>query len=170
QSKSTPTGAVAKFAAAGKAMPKKNLGLLAVTYGNIYVAQVSLGAKDSQVVQAFREAESYTGPALIIAYSPCIAHGYNLRDGLEQQKKAVASGYWPLFRYDPRKRGTEQLAFTLDSKEPSLPLIDYMSAENRFKSLIEKNPERAEVLLRKEEENIRSRHAFYKMLANRTDW
>jgi pyruvate-ferredoxin/flavodoxin oxidoreductase len=170
QSKSTPTGAVAKFAAAGKAMPKKNLGLLAVTYGNIYVAQVSLGAKDSQVVQAFREAESYAGPALIVAYSPCIAHGYNLRDGLEQQRKAVASGYWPLFRYDPRKRGTEQLAFTLDSKEPNLPLLDYMSAENRFKTLIEKNPERAEVLLRKEEENIRSRYAFYKMLASRTDW
>ncbi|MDR2432680.1 MAG: pyruvate:ferredoxin (flavodoxin) oxidoreductase [Puniceicoccales bacterium] len=170
QSKSTPTGAVAKFAAAGKAMPKKNLGLLAVTYGNIYVAQVSLGAKDSQVIQAFREAESYDGPALIIAYSPCIAHGYNLRDGLEQQRKAVASGYWPLFRYDPRKRGTEQFAFTLDSKEPNLPLIDYMSAENRFKTLIEKNPGRAEVLLRKEEENIRSRYAFYKMLAARTDW
>ncbi|MDR1528481.1 MAG: pyruvate:ferredoxin (flavodoxin) oxidoreductase [Puniceicoccales bacterium] len=170
QSKSTPTGAVAKFAAAGKAMPKKNLGLLAVTYGNIYVAQVSLGAKDSQVTQAFREAESYAGPALIIAYSPCIAHGYNLRDGLEQQRKAVASGYWPLFRYDPRKRGTEQLAFALDSKEPSLPLIDYMSAENRFKTLIEKNPERAEVLLKKEEENIRSRYAFYKMLSSRTDW
>ncbi|MDR2777051.1 MAG: pyruvate:ferredoxin (flavodoxin) oxidoreductase [Puniceicoccales bacterium] len=170
QSKSTPTGAVAKFAAAGKAMPKKNLGLLAVTYGNIYVAQVSLGAKDSQVVQAFREAESYAGPALIIAYSPCIAHGYNLRDGLEQQRKAVASGYWPLLRYDPRKRGTEQPAFTLDSKEPSLPLIDYMSAENRFKTLIEKNPERAKVLLKKEEENIRSRYAFYKMLAGRMDW
>ncbi|MDR2602961.1 MAG: 4Fe-4S dicluster domain-containing protein [Puniceicoccales bacterium] len=170
QSKSTPTGAVAKFAAAGKSMPKKDLGLLAVTYGNIYVAQVSLGAKDSQVIQAFHEAESYDGPALIIAYSPCIAHGYNLRDGLEQQRKAVASGYWPLFRYDPRKRGSEQFAFTLDSKEPSLPLMDYMSAENRFKTLIEKNPERAEVLLRKEEENIRSRHAFYKMLAGRTDW
>jgi pyruvate-ferredoxin/flavodoxin oxidoreductase len=170
QSKSTPTGAVAKFAAAGKAMPKKNLGLLAVTYGNIYVAQVSLGAKDSQVIQAFREAESYDGPALVIAYSPCISHGYNLRDGLEQQRKAVASGYWPLFRYDPRRRGSGQFAFTLDSKEPSLPLIDYMSAENRFKTLIEKNPERAEVLLKKEEENIRSRYAFYKMLAAHTDW
>ncbi|MDR1891275.1 MAG: pyruvate:ferredoxin (flavodoxin) oxidoreductase [Puniceicoccales bacterium] len=170
QSKSTPTGAVAKFAAAGKSMPKKNLGLLAVTYGNIYVAQVSLGAKDSQVVQAFREAESYDGPALIIAYSPCIAHGYNLRDGLEQQKKAVASGYWPLFRYDPRKRGSEQSAFTLDSKEPALPLIDYMGAENRFKTLIDKDPERAEVLLKKEEANVKSRHAFYKMLADRTDW
>ncbi|MDR2779319.1 MAG: pyruvate:ferredoxin (flavodoxin) oxidoreductase [Puniceicoccales bacterium] len=170
QSKSTPTGAVAKFAAAGKSMPKKNLGLLAVTYGNIYVAQVSLGAKDSQVVQAFQEAESYDGPALIIAYSPCIAHGYNLRDGLEQQKKAVASGYWPLFRYDPTKRETGQAAFTLDSKEPNLPLIDYMSAENRFKVLIDKNPERAEILLKKEEVNIKSRYAFYKMLASRTDW
>jgi pyruvate-ferredoxin/flavodoxin oxidoreductase len=170
QSKSTPIGAIAKFAATGKSIPKKNLGLLAVTYGNIYVAQVSLGAKDTQVIQAFREAESYDGPSIIIAYSPCIAHGYNLRDGLEQQSKAVASGYWPLFRYDPRKRGGDQSAFTLDSKEPSLPLIEYMRVENRFKSLMDKNPERAEMLIKREEENIASRYAFYRMLADRRDW
>ncbi|MDR2737950.1 MAG: pyruvate:ferredoxin (flavodoxin) oxidoreductase [Puniceicoccales bacterium] len=166
QSKSTPTGAIAKFATAGKSMPKKNLGLLAVTYGNIYVAQVSLGAKDTHVVQAFRDAESYDGPSLIIAYSPCIAHGYDLRDSLEQQKKAVASGYWPLFRYDPRKRGTSESAFVLDSKEPSLPLVEYMRAENRFRMLMDRDRERAEILVGKEEGNIRSRYEFYKMLAS----
>jgi pyruvate-ferredoxin/flavodoxin oxidoreductase len=165
QSKSTPIGAVAKFAAAGKSMPKKNLGLLAVTYGNIYVAQVSLGAKDTQVVDAFRDAESYDGPSLIVAYSQCIAHGYDLRDGLEQQKKAVASGYWPLFRYDPRKRAAGT-AFSLDSKEPTLPLAEYVKTENRFRTLMDKNPERAEILMKKEEENIKSRYEFYKLLAS----
>jgi pyruvate-ferredoxin/flavodoxin oxidoreductase len=167
QSKSTPTGAVAKFAAAGKAMPKKNLGLLAISYGNVYVAQVSLGAKDSQVVQAFAEAESYAGPSLVIAYCPCIAHGYNLSDGLEQQKKAVASGYWPLFRHNPRKRGTGQPAFSLDSKDPTLPLADYMLGENRFRMLVDKDPARAKALMEMEENNIRDRHNFYKMLAER---
>jgi pyruvate-ferredoxin/flavodoxin oxidoreductase len=166
QSKSTPTGAIAKFAAAGKSMPKKNLGLLAVTYGNIYVAQVSIGARDAQVALAFRDAESYDGPSLIIAYSPCIAHGYDLRDGLEQQKRAVASGYWPLFRYDPRKRGGQGAAFVLDSKEPDLPLAEYMRAENRFRALMDKDPERAETLMKMEEENIRSRYEFYKMLSS----
>ncbi|MDR1413836.1 MAG: pyruvate:ferredoxin (flavodoxin) oxidoreductase [Puniceicoccales bacterium] len=165
QSKSTPIGAVAKFAAAGKAMPKKNLGLLAITYGNIYVAQVSMGAKDTQVVPAFRDAESYEGPSLLIAYSPCIAHGYNLRDNLEQQKKAVASGYWPLFRYDPRRRGTGKSSFILDSKDPTLPLLEYVKAESRFHTLMDKDPQRANDLLKKEEDHIKSRHEFYKMLA-----
>ncbi|MDR1401690.1 MAG: pyruvate:ferredoxin (flavodoxin) oxidoreductase [Puniceicoccales bacterium] len=165
QSKSTPIGAVAKFAAAGKSIPKKNLGLLAITYGSIYVAQVAMGARDTQVVQAFRDAESYDGPSLIIAYSPCIAHGYNLRDSLEQQKKAVASGYWPLFRYDPRKRETPESPFILDSNDPTLPLIDYVKAENRFHALIDKDPQRADALIKKEESNIKSLHVFYKMLA-----
>ena len=108
QSKSTPIGAAAKFAAAGKSMPKKDLGLLAMSYGNIYVAQVAFGARDVHTVKAFQEAASYPGPALIIAYSHCIAHGYDLTLGPEQQKLAVASGYWPLYRYDPRRRAAGQ--------------------------------------------------------------
>jgi pyruvate-ferredoxin/flavodoxin oxidoreductase len=128
-----------------------------------------MGGKDTQVVQAFREAESYGGPSLIIAYSPCIAHGYNLRDSLEQQKKAIASGYWPLFRYDPRKRDTGQSSFSLDSKEPNFSLVEYMRAENRFRTLIDQNPQRATALIAQEEKAIRSRHAFYKMLADRVE-
>ncbi|MDR1433283.1 MAG: pyruvate:ferredoxin (flavodoxin) oxidoreductase [Puniceicoccales bacterium] len=167
QSKATPTGAVAKFAAAGKASPKKNLGLLAMTYGNVYVAQVSLGAKDAHVAQAFREAESYDGPALIIAYAPCIAHGYNLRDCLEHQKKAVGCGYWPLFRYDPRRKKASEAAFSLDSKAPDIPLYEYVSAENRFRALADRDPQRAEALIALEEKNIKSRYAVYKMFAER---
>jgi pyruvate-ferredoxin/flavodoxin oxidoreductase len=170
QSKATPTGAVAKFAAAGKSMPKKNLGLLAITYGNVYVAQVSLGAKDAQVMQAIAEAESYDGPSLVIAYSPCIAHGFDLRDGPEQQRKAVASGYWPLFRYDPRRRNSTEAAFILDSKEPNLPLEEYMRGENRFRTLMDSSPARAKSLLEQEEKNIKSRHSFYRMLADRREW
>lgn len=109
QSKATPIGAVAKFAAAGKAQGKKDLSRLAMTYGNVYVASIAMGAKDSQTVQAIAEAESWPGPSLIMAYSHCIAHGYNLAHGLEQQKKAVATGYWPLYRFDPRREGPVKL-------------------------------------------------------------
>ena len=164
QSKSTPTGAVAKFAASGKANQKKDLGLLAMSYGNVYVAKVALGAKDSQTIQAFREAESYNGPSLIIAYSPCIAHGYDLSNALDQQKKAVDSGYWPLFRFDPRK---SENAFSLDSSTPKLPLIEYMQNENRFKSLMVSNPEHAEELMHKQEHFISDKLAFYQKLADK---
>ncbi|MDR1595475.1 MAG: pyruvate:ferredoxin (flavodoxin) oxidoreductase [Puniceicoccales bacterium] len=169
QSKATPTGAIAKFAAGGKDMPKKNLGLLAVTYGNVYVAQVSFGARDTHTAQAFREAESYNGPSLVIAYSPCIAHGYNLRNGLDQQKRAVDCGYWPLFRYDPRKREAE-LPFMLDSREQSLPLRECMTSENRFRALMDKDSGRADALIAIGEANIKSRYAFYKILANNNLW
>lgn len=165
QSKATPIGAMAKFAAAGKAAQKKNLGMLAMTYGNVYVAQVSLGGKDTHTYQAFKEAESYNGPSLIIAYCPCIAHGYNLRDGLSQQKKAIDSGYWTLFRYDPRKIGTDKPAFSLDSKAPTLPLIEYMRAENRFNAIMTKDPARAQELMKQAESNIASRYAYYQTLA-----
>lgn len=165
QSKATPIGAMAKFAAAGKAAQKKNLGMLAMTYGNVYVAQVSLGGKDTHTYQAFKEAESYNGPSLIIAYCPCIAHGYNLRDGLSQQKKAIDSGYWTLFRYDPRKIGTDKPAFSLDSKAPTLPLIEYMRAENRFNAIMTKDPARAQELMKQAENNIASRYAYYQTLA-----
>ncbi len=165
QSKATPIGAIAKFAAAGKSAQKKNLGMLAMTYGNVYVAQVSLGGKDTHTYQAFKEAESYNGPSLIIAYCPCIAHGYNLRDGLSQQKKAIDSGYWTLFRYDPRKIGTDKPAFSLDSKAPTLPLIEYMRAENRFNAIMTKDPARAKQLMKQAENNIASRYAYYQILA-----
>src|ERR1019366_5579573 len=121
-SKATPMGAVAKFASGGKSVAKKDLALIAMQYGHVYVARVAFGAKDSQTVAAFREAESYDGPALIIAYSHCIAHGYDLSLGLEQQKLAVDSGYWPLYRYDPRLAAKGAVALKLDSPAPKVDL------------------------------------------------
>ncbi len=154
-SKSTPRAAVAKFAAAGKPTPKKDLGLLAVSYGNIYVAKVAFGANDRQTVQAFLEAEAYDGPSLIIAYSHCIAHGYDLQFGLEQQQAAVDSGHWPLFRFNPDDAHTpeanghrSQNPFHLDSKPPSLPLEKYMYREGRYRMLTQSSPEAAERLLK----------------------
>ena len=164
-SKSTPIGAVAKFASKGKSMPKKNLGLLAMDYGNVYVAQVSMGAKDAQVVKAFTEANSYEGPSLIIAYSHCISHGYNLVNGPDQQKKAVESGYWPLFRFDPRLRHEGKNPFMLDCADPKIPVTDYMMAENRFKMLQRSNPERAALLAKEAQEFVDYRWAKYKKLA-----
>ena len=128
-SKSTPMGAVAKFASEGKSMPKKDLGMLAIDYGNVYVAQVSIGANDAQVIKAMTEANSYDGPSLIIAYCHCISHGYNLINGPAQQKAAVDSGYWPLYRYDPRKIAAGENPFKLDSKDPKIPVIEYMKVE-----------------------------------------
>ncbi len=125
-SKSTPLGAVAKFAARGKATPKKDLGMLAMAYGNVYVARVAMGASDQQTLKAFLEAEAYDGPSLIIAYSHCIAHGIDMSKGLEQQKLAVQSGYWPLYRYNPALLDEGKNPFMLDSKEPSLPLERYI--------------------------------------------
>jgi pyruvate-ferredoxin/flavodoxin oxidoreductase len=165
QSKSTPIGAVAKFAAKGKSQPKKDLAMLAISYGNIYVAKIALGAKDNQAIQAFHEAESYAGPSLILAYSPCVAHGYNLKNGLGQQKKAVDSGYWPLYRFDPRKKGTNTSPFTLDSDDPSISLLDYISGETRFKMLMDKDPDHAKELAKAEEEYIGERLTIYKNLA-----
>ncbi len=118
-SKSTPRGAVAKFAARGKSMPKKDLGMLAMAYGNVYVARVAMGANDQQTLHAFLEAEAYDGPSLIIAYSHCIAHGIDMRKGLEQQRLAVQSGYWPLYRYNPALADEGKNPLTIDSKEPN---------------------------------------------------
>jgi pyruvate-ferredoxin/flavodoxin oxidoreductase len=165
QSKSTSMGAIAKFVSAGKALPKKDLGLLAMSYGNCYVAQIAIGAKDSQTFTALAEAEAYNGPSLIIAYSHCIAHGYPLQFGLQQQKKAVESGYWLLYRHDPRRKSQQLPALTLDSKEPHLPFKEYMQTEMRFNLLIRQNPERAEQLLRQEESHILEKYAFYRRLA-----
>jgi pyruvate-ferredoxin/flavodoxin oxidoreductase len=157
QSKSTPTGAVAKFAAAGKAEGKKDLGRIAMSYGNVYVAQVALGAKDSQTLNAFLEAESYDGPALIIAYCPCISHGYDMREQLEHQKNAVASGYWQLYRFDPRRANPLQL----DSKEATEDVATFMASENRFNQLTRANPKRAEELTNSAREKLAKRRRIY---------
>jgi pyruvate-ferredoxin/flavodoxin oxidoreductase len=156
---------VAKFAAGGKATPKKDLGLLAVSYGHVYVARVALGANDTQTLRAFREAEAYPGPALILAYSHCIAHGYDLRYGLDQQKRAVASGHWPLFRYhpDPARGGRNPL--TLDSKPPSLPLEQYAYNEGRYRVLAQAHPEAAARLLAEAQADVRRRWRTYEELA-----
>ncbi|MDW8326698.1 MAG: pyruvate:ferredoxin (flavodoxin) oxidoreductase [Anaerolineales bacterium] len=164
-SKATPRAAVAKFAASGKETPKKDLGLLAVSYGTIYVARVAMGANEAQTIRAFLEAEAYNGPSLIIAYSHCIAHGYDLRYGLDQQKKAVLSGYWPLFRYNPDLAKEGKNPFQLDSKPPSLPLRDYVYNETRYKMLTQSDEERAELLYRQAQEDVYRRWKQYEQLA-----
>ncbi|MCE5277487.1 MAG: pyruvate:ferredoxin (flavodoxin) oxidoreductase [Planctomycetaceae bacterium] len=164
-SKATPLGAVAKFAASGKPSPKKDLALMAMTYGNIYVAQIAMGASDVQAVKAFAEAESYPGASLIIAYSHCIAHGFNLRQGFEQQKAAVNSGAWPLLRFDPRLAEQGKNPLQLDSKDPTIPLETYAYNENRFKMLAMSDPDRAKTLLAESQKNILARWSFYKQLA-----
>ncbi len=168
-SKATPRGAVAKFAAAGKPLPKKDLGLLAVTYGNVYVARVAMGASDRQTVQAFLEAEAYDGPSLIIAYTHCIAHGYDMRYGLEQQDAAVNSGYWPLFRFNPDLAGSGKNPFQLDSKAPSLPLEKYIYREGRYRMLTQSSPEAAERLLGLAKADVEARWESYERLARNKD-
>jgi len=145
-SKATPLGAVAKFAAAGKTVPKKDLALQAIAYGSVYVARVAMGADPQQTLKAFREAEAYDGPSLIIAYSHCIAHGIEMRDGLGQQYRAVASGYWPLIRYDPVARTAGGNPFLLDSPRPRMPLADYTGRELRYRALGNTDPAEAERL------------------------
>ena len=146
-SKSTPRGAVAKFAAGGKLTAKKDLAMEAVAYGSVYVARVAMGGSDAQTIKAFQEAEAYDGPALIIAYSHCIAHGYDLSKGLDQQKKAVLSGYWPLMRYNPSLRAEGKNPFQLDSRAPSIPLKDYSYNEARYTMLTRSHPDVAAKLL-----------------------
>jgi len=164
-SKSTPRGAVAKFAAGGKPGAKKDLALMAMTYGTVYVARVAMGGSDAQTLKAFREAEAHPGPSLIIAYSHCIAHGYDLRHGIDQQKAAVQSGHWPLFRYDPQLAKDGQQALQLDSKAPSLPLKTYAYNETRYTMLAHSNPEAARRLLDEAQEDVRVRWRFYEHLA-----
>jgi pyruvate-ferredoxin/flavodoxin oxidoreductase len=164
-SKSTPRGAIAKFAAGGKQTPKKDLGMLSMSYRNVYVAQVAMGANDTQTLKAMLEAEAYDGPSLIIAYCHCIAHGYDLRYGLEQQKKAVLSGHWPLYRFDPRAITDTHGGFTLDSKPPSLPLAEYLYAETRYRMLAQSRPEEARRLLALAKVDVEHRYHQYEQLA-----
>jgi pyruvate-ferredoxin/flavodoxin oxidoreductase len=165
-SKATPLGAVAKFAAAGKSTNKKDLGMMAMNYGNVYVAQVAMGSSDAQTVRAFMEAESYDGPSLIIAYSHCIAHGINMRYGLDQQKAAVDSGHWILYRHDPRRKDNGKNPLQLDSKAPKLPLRDYLYKETRYKMLTKSMPDRAKTLLKAAEREAQKRYELYYQLAN----
>jgi pyruvate-ferredoxin/flavodoxin oxidoreductase len=164
-SKATPRGAVAKFAASGKQARKKDLGLIAMTYGSAYVARVAMGANDQQTLTAFREAERYPGPSLIIAYSHCIAHGYNMAHGMEQQAAAVRSGYWPLFRYDPSRAQRGEPPFQLDSGRPALPLKDYVYNETRYTMLVRSDPAAAARLLTQMQEDVAATWRAYEHLA-----
>jgi pyruvate-ferredoxin/flavodoxin oxidoreductase len=166
-SKSTPRAAVARFAASGKRTGKKDLGLLAMTYGHVYVAHVAFGANDTQTVRAFLEAESYPGPSLIIGYAHCIAHGIEMMDGLSQQAKAVASGHWPLFRFDPRLAAERAFPLTLDSKPPKIPFGDYAYEETRYRVLRSLEPETARLLAGQAQHDIDIRWALYESLAKR---
>jgi pyruvate-ferredoxin/flavodoxin oxidoreductase len=160
-SKATPRGAVAKFAAAGKPNSRKDLAMEAVSYGSVYVAQVALGGNDSHVIKAFQEAEAHEGPSIIIAYASCIAHGYDLVHGLEQQKLAVQSGYWPLMRYNPGLREEGKNPFQLDSKAPSIRLKDYAYREARYTMLARGNPELASQLLKEAQDDVERQWRVY---------
>ena len=164
-SKSTPMGAVAKFAAAGKPRPKKDLAMMAMSYGSVYVAKIAMGYNDQQCVKAFLEADAYDGPSLIIAYAHCINHGINMTTGLTQQKNAVLSGSFPTLRFNPTKIAQGEAPLTLDSKEPSIPLKDYIYQENRYKMLCKSNPEAAEELAVKAQEAVKSRWNLYKQMS-----
>jgi pyruvate-ferredoxin/flavodoxin oxidoreductase len=160
-SKATPRGAVAKFAAGGKPAAKKDLALMAMTYGDVYVARVAMGGNDAQTLKAFHEAEAYPGPSLIIAYSHCIAHGYDLRHGMDQQKAAVLSGYWPLFRYNPALRREGRNPMQLDSKAPSLDFKKYAYNETRYTMLAHSHPEAARRLLAEAQQDVLARWHVY---------
>jgi pyruvate-ferredoxin/flavodoxin oxidoreductase len=167
-SKSTPRGAVAKFAASGKQVGKKDLGMMAVNYGSVYVARVAMGSSDMHTVKAFLEAEAYDGPSLIIAYSHCIAHGYDLSLGMEQQKAAVNSGYWPLFRYNPALVAQGKNPFQLDSRPASITLKEYVYNETRYTMLAKSNPEEAKRLLDLAQEDVASRWRLYENYSKMT--
>ncbi len=164
-SKSTPLGAVAKFAAAGKTVPKKDIALQAIAYGSVYVARVAMGADPQQTLSAFREAEAYDGPSLVLAYSHCIAHGIEMRNGLDQQYRAVASGYWPLIRYDPMVRSEGGNPFLLDSPRPRIPLSDYTNRELRYRTLTNTDPAEAERLHALAEQAVDQRWDVYEQMA-----
>jgi pyruvate-ferredoxin/flavodoxin oxidoreductase len=166
-SKSTPKAAVAKFAARGKASVKKDLGLMAMTYGNVYVASVAMGARDEHTLKAFLEAESYDGPSLILAYSHCIAHGIDMTTGMHQQGLAVDSGRWLMYRHDPRRIAKGENPLILDSRSPKIPIEQAMYSENRFKMLLHSQPETAKYLLQQAQQDIKTRWQMYQYLAAR---
>src|SRR5690606_8736235 len=164
-SKSTPRGAVAKFAAAGKPMAKKDLALMAMSYGNVYVAKVAMGANDAHTIKAFLEAESYDGPSLIIAYSHCIAHGIDMSTAMKNQKAAVDSGHWQLFRYNPDLAAEGKNPFRLESKGLKIPLKDYAYMETRYKMLTKSHPDLAAKLMEEAQKDVETRWKMYEHLA-----
>jgi pyruvate-ferredoxin/flavodoxin oxidoreductase len=166
-SKATPMGAGAKFAMGGKRQRKKDLGLMAMAYGNVYVARIAMGAKDALTLRAFLEAESYAGPSILIAYSHCIAHGYDLAGGLRQQQLAVDSGHWPLYRFDPRRIEQGLAPLQLDSKAPQVPLGDYVRNETRYRMIEQSHPEAFAELLACAQSDAGSRFAHLERLAGK---
>jgi pyruvate-ferredoxin/flavodoxin oxidoreductase len=166
-SKATPLGATAKFAMAGKTIPRKDLALMAISYGSAYVAQIAMGANNEQALVAMREAEAYEGPSLILAYSQCIAHGTDMRHGMKQAARAVACGHWPLFRFDPTMRKRGMNPFRLDSPRPRIPLEEYRYNEVRFKALAQTHPDRAKKMLDRAQRGILERYQVYEDLASR---
>ena len=165
QSKATPLGAAAKFAEAGRGLPKKDLGLMAMTYGHVYVARIAFGSNDAQTVKAMTEAESYPGTSLVIAYSHCIAHGYDMQFGPAQQRLAVESGVWPLYRFDPRRFARGEPPLHLDSKPPKAKVLDYMRNEARFRMVEKVDPERFRSLMKAAQVDAARRYAIYEQLA-----
>ncbi|MFQ5459714.1 MAG: pyruvate:ferredoxin (flavodoxin) oxidoreductase, partial [Anaerolineae bacterium] len=165
-SKATPLGAVARFAAQGKATPTKDLGLMAMAYGYVYVAQVAFGASDQKTLQAFLEADAYAGPSLIVAYAPCIVQGLDLKHGLTQQALAVKSGYWPLYRFNPERAAAGQAPLQLDSKAPSVPFAEFAAGEGRFRSLESRSAGRAADLMAAAQKEVDHRWALYRQLAS----
>ncbi len=164
-SKATPLAATAKFAMGGKELQRKDLGLMAMAYGHVYVAQIAFGAKDTQTVRALLEADAHPGPSLVIAYSHCIAHGYDLADGLDHQQMAVDCGAWPLYRFDPRRAAMGENPLKMDSKAPKIPFQDYALKETRFRMLLRSNPERAQRLLADAQRSVQARFDVYQQLA-----
>jgi pyruvate-ferredoxin/flavodoxin oxidoreductase len=164
-SKATPLGAAAKFAMAGKPMPKKDLAMLAMSYGHPYVARVAMGAKDAQTVNALKEADGYSGTSVVIAYSHCIAHGYEMSEAIGQQERAVESGYWPLFRYDPRKVAAGESPLKLDSPAPKIDLSQFVQNETRFRQVEQANPVAYKAMMEQAQKDVRERYALYEQLA-----
>ena len=167
-SKSTPTAAVAKFAAAGKRVRKKDLGLMAMSYGYVYVAQIALGANMNQAIKAIKEAESYKGPSLVICYAPCISHGIKTGMGtsVAQEKKAVEAGYWHLYRYNPLIKEEGKNPFILDSKEPTASFREFIEGEIRYSQIMKVFPDVADELFTQAERHARERYETYKRLAD----
>jgi pyruvate-ferredoxin/flavodoxin oxidoreductase len=164
-SKATPRAAVAKFAAGGKRTRKKDLGMIASAYGDVYVAQIAMGADNPQTVKALAEADAYPGPSLVIAYSHCIAHGIEMKFGMDQQKLAVDTGYWPLYRYDPRHAHAGEHPFRLDSRAPKLPVSEFMSREARFAMLARARPTDAAELAKLAQHDVDERWHVYEQMA-----
>src|SRR5512133_1979445 len=164
-SKATPMGAAAKFAMAGKSTPKKDLAMLAMSYGHPYVARVAMGAKDAQTVNALKEADSYTGTSIVIAYAHCIAHGYDMSEAIGQQERAVESGYWPLFRYDPRRVAAGESPLKMDSPAPKIDLARFVENETRFRQVEQANPEGYKKMMAQAQKDVREKYALYEQLA-----